>query len=350
MNKRKDGRWVVKRYIDGEAKYFYSTADNERKAEKDIERQMLMYQKKDKKPLFEEVAEEWESYACERVAPKTWLTYKTRAGYAIDAFRGTQIDKITPGAVQQYILRMSKDQYGNPRAHKTVKSILSVLSLIMDMAIISGYIEINPCENIKIPANLPQKKRQLPTEADLAMVRDGLHCHFGDFAFFLLYTGLRRGEALALMASDIDWKKRVIHVRRSLDYHQNTATIKTPKTANGIRDVYLLDVLDPILKGRKGYIFGDDKGGPRSEMSFRIAWERYTKESGVTLTPHQLRHAYATILYDAGINAKSAQSLLGHADYKTTMDIYTHISEERQKEDYSALNNFLNKKKTSQKR
>lgn len=59
-----------------------------------------------------------------------------------------------------------------------------------------------------------------------------------------------------------------------------------------------------------------------------MAFRRYQKESGVAVTPHQIRHGYATALFESGIDAKTAQALLGHAQISTTMDIYTHVREE----------------------
>jgi len=93
----------------------------------------------------------------------------------------------------------------------------------------------------------------------------------------------------------------------------------------------LVEPLKDVLKGVKDkevYLFGKDK--MLTEQSYRRAWEHYCKDSGVTITPHHLTHAFATILFDAEISSKSAQKIWGHADYKTTMDIYTHISEKRE--------------------
>ena len=64
-----------------------------------------------------------------------------------------------------------------------------------------------------------------------------------------------------------------------------------------------------------------------TEGEFLVQWNRYVKESGITCTPHELRHSYATILWENGIDPKDAQYLLGHAQLSTTMDIYTDIRE-----------------------
>lgn len=63
------------------------------------------------------------------------------------------------------------------------------------------------------------------------------------------------------------------------------------------------------------------------------------------ITPHMLRHTYATMLYDAGVDVKSAQRFLGHADLQTTLKIYTHLSEQKEQQSVAALNAHLGKKK-----
>lgn len=75
-----------------------------------------------------------------------------------------------------------------------------------------------------------------------------------------------------------------------------------------------------------------------TETQFQRQWKLYQKESGVSATPHQLRHAYATILFEAGLDDKDAQELLGHANISTTRDIYTHITNKHREETAKKLN------------
>lgn len=80
-----------------------------------------------------------------------------------------------------------------------------------------------------------------------------------------------------------------------------------------------------------------------TKTQFQGRWNKYVKESELQCTAHQIRHAYATIVFEAGISSKDAQHLLGHADITTTNNIYTHIKESRKKETALKLNAFLNK-------
>lgn len=86
------------------------------------------------------------------------------------------------------------------------------------------------------------------------------------------------------------------------------------------------DLCKVLKKSKGGYIFSDDHGKTPLKRSDMLArWREYQKESEVTVTPHQIRHGYATALFEAGIDIKTAQVLLGHAQIATTMDIYTDV-------------------------
>lgn len=73
----------------------------------------------------------------------------------------------------------------------------------------------------------------------------------------------------------------------------------------------------------------------------RRRWHKYIKATGLNITQHQLRHSYATILYRAGIDLKTAKNLLGHADVQTTLNIYTHLEKEISQNTFDKINNFV---------
>jgi integrase len=104
-------------------------------------------------------------------------------------------------------------------------------------------------------------------------------------------------------------------------------------------------------------------GKMMSESAFRRAWDSYLhylniqaggrdasrtrpKVSVIShITPHMFRHTYATILYDANVDVKSAQLLLGHTDVSVTLRIYTHLSLQKKSNAICNLNKHLNKRK-----
>lgn len=341
MKQRADGRWLKVKSINGKKVYFYSTAKTEKAAVKDIEKQMLEYAEKEEKgKTFQDVAEEWEErHICE-VSKSTSKRYKPCIRRAVDEFGQRYIKQITTAEIDGYIKGFSLKF----PTTKTVKMQRSVINLIFKYAILKGYTTINPCQYVQPPKNLQQHRRELPHDSEIEKINKGIDCTFGMFAYLILYTGLRRGEALALTHGDIDMKNGLIHVTKSLIHDSNEPKLTSPKTEAGIRDVVLLDCLKKVLpKGKRDtLLFPNDKGEYLHQSNFNRLWKKYKEESGVTVTPHQLRHAYATILYEAGIADKDAQELMGHTNISLTRDIYTYISKSRLGVSKRKLNEFLN--------
>ena len=173
----------------------------------------------------------------------------------------------------------------------------------------------------------PSTKRRALTDEEIDLIKNNIEAPGGLFAYTLLYTGLRRGEILRLQYKDIDRENKLIHVNKSAYYTSNKRKIKTPKTESGVRDVILLPDLEKVLpKGKANkYIFSVTGKEPYSDDQARTLWENYCKATGLTVSPHYLRHNYATILFKSGVDVKTAQYLLGHSDIHTTMNIYTHL-------------------------
>lgn len=340
MKRRNDGRWVKKKTINGKQVFFYSTAKTERAAEKDIENQMLEYKEKEEKGFtFKQVAEEWIKRHEQEVSNSTVKRYKPCIDRAIERFGDLSIKQIKTLDIDAYIKEFATLY---PKV-KTVKMQRSVINLILKYAILKGYSTENPCQYVPLPKNLSQKRRELPEDDEIKKVKSSVKCTFGLFAYLILYTGLRRGEALALTYGDIDRKNDIIHVTKSLIHDSNKPIITKPKTEAGVRDVILPKVLKRELpKGKaNALLFPNEKGEYLHQSNFNRLWKKYKEESGVTITPHQLRHAYATMLYEAEIDEKDAQELMGHANITLTRDIYTHISKSRLKLSDKKLNEFL---------
>ena len=78
-----------------------------------------------------------------------------------------------------------------------------------------------------------------------------------------------------------------------------------------------------------------------SKIMFRDRWAEYCQAIGHDITAHQLRHGFATILFEAGVEDKDAQELMGHSSIAVTRDIYTHIRQSRRTQTAEKLNGFL---------
>lgn len=345
MKKRPDGRWAKTITINGKRIWFYSSAPTEKAAEKDIKLQLLAYSDtKENGNSFNVIAEKWKNEHFPTLENNSLKNYRPAYRDVVEYFGDTKLKHITASDAEAFIAGLAKKKY----AKKTVSTRLLVLNLIFKYAFIKGEIEANPCQYVKVPKNLEKTKREAPTKEELQIVKDNWNLSTAGFlAYFILLTGCRRGEALALTYGDIDKDRRVININKTLEWIGNVPQIKNhPKTDAGRRDIPIPQILlDRLLDGKKHkaseLIFKNQNGNTVTNSGVTRMWNTYQKETGLTITPHQLRHAYATILYEAGIDVKAAQSFLGHANIQTTMDIYTHLSEAKKADSVSVLDKFL---------
>lgn len=272
--------------------------------------------------LFSDAADAWWAETEEKLEHNTVKSYRPALKRAKEHFHNAYVADITTRQIDAYI----KD-FSATRARKTVVTQLQIIRQILRWAEVQGHIQYNPATAVSPPRNLPQTRRDAPDKEQIQRIKASKGLPFGLFAYLVYYTGCRRGEALALQGSDIDRKKKLVRISKSVFYMGNAPHIKRPKTEKGVRTVPLLDALDQILPKKlpKGYLFAEPDGTPLTNDHFTAQYDAYRKASGVTVTPHQIRHGYASALLESGIEPKIAQELLGHAQLSTTMDIYTHV-------------------------
>ena len=144
--------------------------------------------------------------------------------------------------------------------------------------------------------------------------------------------GLRISELCGLKAEDIDWPERLIRVRGK-GRKERQVPVGEPALA-AIKSYW--DLLGLAPAGDCPVFLGQgDKPAPLSPRQLQLRLKRYLAIAGLdpSLTPHKLRHSYATHLLDAGADLRSVQELLGHAHLATTQ-IYTHLGTERLKRAY----------------
>ena len=340
MKRRADGRFQKRVTLpDGSLKYLYSSAANERLAMKDFNEQLMnLEQAIEKKGLFTSIADQWNTEYRERI-PDINYRKNTRAAYdrIVEYFADYYIEEMTAPILNKFIRHLALLKLGK----KTVANHHSIINMIFKFAILTGCIDYNPMQDVPIPTNLAQKKRPLPSDKELETVNTNYE-GFAFLPYFLLNTGLRMSEALALTYSDIDFEEKLITVNKHLLHDNNKPIINNQvKTENSIRSVILLDrVAEKLSQTKRGLIFCNVDGSPLTKCQLRRRWEKYQKTYNITLTAHQLRHGYATMLFEAGVDEKDAQELMGHSDITTTRTIYTHIRNKRKAETAKKLNNY----------
>ena len=328
MTKRKDGRWQEVIIINGKTKYFYG------KTKAEVLKKVSAYKTEDEKGKpFAVVADEWWEHHEPTLAYNSVRNYKPAYERAREHFAKVPIKEVLPSQIASFV-----DGFAKTHAQKTVDTQLIVFRLIFSYAVVNGYTMFNAAKDIEIKASVPKKKRHMPSKEDISKIKTSADCTFGTYPLWAMYTGMRKGELLALTWDKVDLENRRIYIDSSVYHKSNAPKIKSTKTEYSIGSVPILDALLPYIKPRKsGLVFPNKNGELLKESQFRDLYEAYQKESGVTCTSHQLRHAYAVMLYEANVAPENAQILLRHANISTTMDIYTEIREEKRRKVFDSV-------------
>lgn len=350
---RKDGRYQGS-YTDDKGRHYVYDRDPEK----------LWHKLNDPKPeehelTFGELAGDWEREHREKITSRTWNNYKPHYE-AIIARHGERCTAdVSAQDVLNHLLEAKSKGYGAT----VVNSIRSLYRMIFDYAIVHGYAQFNPVTSVRLPRGLKRGKRSAPTKEQMQIILSSLDKPFGLFAYLLLCTGLRKSEALALTWADVDFKKKLISITKTLDYTDTVhPTIKPPKTEAGVRDIPILNILVEPLRAahrssKSDLLFpappstrGGKGGGYMSLRSYDGAWQRYCQAAGLAgkdgsplLTAHNLRHGTATLMFELGVDELTTQRLLGHSRIEITREIYTDLRAEKQKSSLTKLNRGMSK-------
>lgn len=376
-SKRADNRYAVQIYLgkdeNGKRKYktVYGNTQKEANEKADELRAQLgkgidISRDRD---TFEDWAKLFLSSQKKQLSESEHLSKTKRIEYFYSYFGKSQIKSVKVFEVEQALNDLAEENpsTGNPSAEKTIRGYKQVCSQVFRFAIKNRIIEFNPAEFAELPKEAPKSERRALNETERSWIINSNH-RAKRAAMIAMFCGLRRGEMTALTWNDIDFDRGIITVSKSFDF--KSGKIKLPKTAAGIRTVQMPRILSDFLKSESKtslYVCCNSKnkmltvdGWKRMLESYLLELEISNGTSGrkkhcepkktvLTIQSfgwHDLRHTYATILFEAGVDVLTAQYLLGHASPETTMKIYTHLSDAQKARSIVKLDDFLNKNNT----
>lgn len=351
--KRKDGRYegryVIGKTLTGKTRFGYVYAHQYSEVRRLLlqKKSELLGQSECGKYNSQVTLNEWMKHWMENellgsVKASSYQTYLNQMNrHLLPALGRYDLSQLTPGIINGFVDGL----HANGLADSTIRGIYRLLSAAMRFALEEGVIRKNPCRRIRMRYGERIEQRVL-SRSEQEKLRS-LASNKNDLPTLLsLYTGMRLGEVCALKWSDIDWEKRTITVRRTV---QRVAQIKgkgdgktmlmigTPKSTRSHRVLpapeFVLERLDAVFKEREisEYIFGiaSRAAEPRT---IQRRFQRLIEELGITgVHFHTLRHSFATRLLELGVDIKTVSDLLGHGSAKTTLDFYAHSLIEHQR-------------------
>ena len=368
IRKRKDGRWEG-RYTAGHdpetGKAIYknvlgrSQAEVKEKLKQAIEETQALDVTKAGKYTVGEWMEVWfQDYAKIKVRPSSHQTYQGHIHNHIRPNIGEiPLEKLTSLDLQKFYKKLLAqgrvdrlEAKGQPKglSAKTVRNIHQILSSALKLAQEQRLILTNPAEGCALPRVEHQEMKTLTTVQLASFFREARESGVFELYYLELATGLRRGELLGLKWEDIDLERGDLRVRRQVS-RINGEVVEAPlKTKNAYRTLPLAEDTVSVLKeqrkkvGNSPWVFPSPNGGPISPDSVLHMLHRVLKRAGLPKVRfHDLRHTFATLALQNGVDVKTVSGMLGHFSAGFTLDTYAHITSAAQRQAAKTMENIL---------
>ena len=217
----------------------------------------------------------------------------------------------------------------------------------MDLAVAQKIIPTNPTNACELPRIEHKEMQTIPAEQLQVFLNEARATGVYEMYYIELATGLRRGELLGLKWTDIDWKNGIIKVRRQVARVDGQIVEAPLKTKNAYRTVTISQQAIEVLKAQKKktndtYVFPSPNGGPISPDSVNNMLKRVLEGAGIPKVRfHDLRHTFAIIALQNGVDIKTVSGMLGHFSAGFTLDTYAHVTTSAQKEAAQTMGNIL---------
>ena len=239
----------------------------------------------------------------------------------------------------QNVMMSAKGKY----ARSTLSQIRSVMKILFDYALDNAIITSNPVtRQVKIIGEKDERVTKILTlEEQNKLVSSLDNYNFKSQYLFVLNTGLRCGEMIALTWDDIDFVNKKISITKTATViaSNNKVIINPPKTKSSIREVPLTKAALEILKEQKKkkvvniensmYVFTGKDGEIISNQNYSRTLSYICKKNGIDpISMHSLRHTFATRCIEAGMKPKTLQTILGHSTLAMTMNKYVHTTDD----------------------
>ena len=335
------------------------------------------------KITFLEFSERWmHDYATLQLDETTTSIYQILLDtHILPAIGHLKLSKIQPVHMNKLYKEMSEhrlDGKDGGYSPTTIKRVHALISSILSTAAQWNVILSNPCERVKPPKQLRdtsdiQYFTEEETAAFLQFLSDGTNAgeiklQYNIFYQIAIFCGLRRGESIALLWSDIDFEAKTMSITKSTSIVKGKAVTKSTKTKSSVRTISSPDHILELLREYRAeydsyrYTIGSLWAG---EDHIFIQWngvQMYPSTPSATFKKlihsynethedklpdirlHDLRHTSATLLISQNVDVKTVSSRLGHAQTSTTMNIYAHALKKKDVAAAEALENLLIKR------
>lgn len=280
-------------------------------------------------------------------------------------FGKLNVQKVTTAYCQEVVNEWSKEM-----KYQRYKLFVNYLKKIFMLGVNMSVIHNNPVLNVIVPkqkesGDIEKKvkyytKTELEIFLDVILEEENEFFRLRDYTLFrlLAFSGCRIGEILALDWSDLDFKTNEISITKTVTKGEKYYISESPKNSASRRKIILDDKTIVQLKrwklmqskwlltngfNKSNFIFTNDKNNFTINAAVTERYIIYRDRAYLhNIGLHGFRHTHASLLFESGASMKEVQERLGHANIKTTMDIYTHVTDSKKAETTEKLVNYVN--------
>ena len=302
----------------------------------------------------------YDLYAKQNIRESTQLQYSYFMNHLIIPQIGeVPLSQLTGLRLQMLYQELRTSGRTHPQRHagqglspKTVRSVHLFLHAALEQAVRAGVIAKNPTTECKPPKLERKEMKVIQTEQIGEYLQAAAERNVLPLFFLELTTGLRRGELLALLWSDLDVQNRSISVTKSVARLDGELVVSKPKTQHSIRTLIVpqqaVDLLiqEHSLHPNNPYLFPSPATGTMySPETVARIHKRLLKDAGLEdCRFHDLRHTFATLALQNGVDIKTLSGMLGHYSSGFTLDTYTHVTRKMQEEAAEKMGQFMEMK------
>ena len=290
----------------------------------------------------------YQNFSKPKIRQTTQECYENRIyNHIIPEIGKIPMNKLTQNDLQQFYARLKKggrrrltEFYGEGLSDRMVRSCHTTCRTSLEKAVTEGLITVNPAIGCRLP---PKKAKEMQVLTQDEIRRFLIQANEeGYYEFFLLEltTGMRRGEILGLQWKDVNFATGELHIRRQVVKKGAQTRITKPKTKSSIRTLILPpDMLDILAEHKKNatceWVFPSPvkEGEPRNPDSIYGKFQKILKRAQCKkIRFHDLRHTFATMALENGMDIKTLSAMIGHISAETTLNIYSHITDTMQQQ------------------
>ena len=301
-------------------------------------------------------------YCVPGIRESTAATYK-RCIYqhVIPKIGDMPLGEITTSKLERYIAelmtngKVKDDGKGMGLSSEVVRKTHALIQSALDRAVIDGLIERNPAKNCKLPKKKNKKVDILSKEEIKRLLIQAKEDGMLEMMLIDLSSGMRRGELLGLKWKDLNFKTRELHIKRSVVLIEGKINVTALKTKSSKRTIILPENVIQVLKRYKKempieseWIFPSPikENMPRDPSAVRKKFSRVLERAGCKhVRLHALRHTFATMALQYGLDIKTLSSTIGHASVDVTIDTYSHATEKTRFDAADKIDSFIGRSK-----